>query len=109
MPQTRIYPWGLRSRPTPKRWREALRLPLNGWITPKSGAETPFVGAQSRLSPVTLPPRTQIDPQRWDAYASPNGLSRSLFGFWPLTEVIILRCNRSVFVPIGDFLQRREE
>ena len=55
MPQTRIYTWGLRGRPTPKRWREALRLPLNGWITPKSGAETPFAGAQSRLSLVTLP------------------------------------------------------
>ena len=41
--------------PTPKRWREALRLPLSGWITPKSGAETPFAGAQSRLSPTTLP------------------------------------------------------
>ncbi len=39
----------------------------------------------------------------------PRWLSRRLFGFWPLTEHIILRCNRSVFVPIGDFLQKREE
>ena len=36
----------------------------------------------------------------------PEWLSRRLFGFWPLTEHIILTCNRSVFVPIGDFLQR---
>ncbi len=51
----RIYTWGLQRRPTPKRCREALRLPLSGWITPKLGAETPFAGAQSRLSPSTLP------------------------------------------------------
>ena len=39
----------------------------------------------------------------------PEGLRRRLFGFWSLTEHIIFRCNRSVFVPIGDFLQKREE
>jgi len=39
----------------------------------------------------------------------PEWVSRRLFGFWPLTEHIILRCRRSVFVPVGDFLQRRGE
>jgi len=37
----------------------------------------------------------------------PAWLSRRLFGFWPLTEHIILRCNHSVFVPLGDSLERR--
>ena len=38
----------------------------------------------------------------------PKWLSRMLFGFWPLTEHIILRCNHSVFVPIGDSLGKPE-
>ena len=48
-------------------------------------------------------------PVRLRRQRLPGWLSRRLFGFWPLTEHIILRCNRSVFVPIGDFLQRRAE
>ena len=48
-------------------------------------------------------------PARLRRQRLPGWLSRRLFGFWPLTEHIILRCNRSVFVPIGDFLQWREE
>ena len=48
-------------------------------------------------------------PARLRRQRLPGWLSRRLFGFWPLTEHVILRCNRSVFVPIGDFLQRREE
>ena len=39
----------------------------------------------------------------------PEWVSRRLFGFWPLTEHIILRCRRSIFVPVGDSLQRRGE
>jgi len=38
----------------------------------------------------------------------PRWLSRWLFGFWPLTEHIVLRCNHSIFVPIGDSLEGRE-
>jgi 2-polyprenyl-3-methyl-5-hydroxy-6-metoxy-1,4-benzoquinol methylase len=38
----------------------------------------------------------------------PDWLSRCLFGFWPLTEHIVLRCSRSIFVPIGDSLEGRE-
>ena len=38
----------------------------------------------------------------------PKWLSRWLFGFWPLTEHIVLRCKCSIFVPIGDALERQE-
>ena len=46
-------------------------------------------------------------PARLRRQRLPGWLSRRLFGFWPLTEHIILRCNHSVFVPLGDSLERR--
>ncbi len=48
-------------------------------------------------------------PARLRRQRLPEWVSRRLFGFWPLTEHIILRCRRSVFVPVGDFLQKRGE
>ena len=34
----------------------------------------------------------------------PKWLGRLLFGFWPLTEHLILRSRKSVFVPVSDAL-----
>tara|TARA_B100000700_G_C14967152_1_gene819428 strand:+ start:611 stop:1483 length:873 start_codon:yes stop_codon:yes gene_type:complete len=35
----------------------------------------------------------------------PRIISKLIYGFWPLTEHIIITCNKSVFVPIGNSLQ----